>query len=173
MEAWIVYDLASGEELYAGTSPAGTASSQVLSEGAGLIVVPLALIAQRPRDLDALRSALILGIDNDAERARSRFITALPGQVGTYWLKERVARRWVADPTTPAAMLQPEATARGMTLAELADEVIANAEAWEQLAGAIEGLRFGAKVAIGAATTIGAIVEAARVDWSVLDAAAG
>ncbi|MDP1026400.1 hypothetical protein Q5H91_04180 [Sphingomonas sp. KR1UV-12] len=172
MEYWIVYDLATGAELYPGSGMPGTAAYQQPPEGAGIVVVPQAVVAQQPRDLGALKAALILGVDNDAERARAAIITALPGQVGTYVLKEAAARAWLADNGASTAMLQPEATARGMTIAALAAEVIANAEAWAQLSGAIEGMRYAAKARIAAAATIGAIVEAAVIDWSVLNAPA-
>lgn len=171
-EYWIVYDLASGEELYAGQGQDGAASYQQLPENAGLLLVPQAVVVHQPRDLDTLRAALAIGIDNAAEQIRARFVTALPAQVGTYLLKEAAARAWLADETASTVMLEPEATARGMTIAALAVEVIAHAEAWARLAGAIEGLRFAAKTRIAAATTIGAIAEAAVVDWSVLDAPA-
>ncbi|GGB21546.1 hypothetical protein GCM10011380_08910 [Sphingomonas metalli] len=173
MEYWIVYDLVTGAELYAGSGMPGTAAYQHPPEGAGIVVVPQAVIAQQPRDLDALRAALVMGVDNEAERVRSRYVTALPAQIGTYVLKEAAARAWLANSSASTAMLLPEAAARGMTIADLAAEVIANADAWTQLSGAIEGVRFAAKARIAAAPTIGAIVQAALLDWSVLDAPAG
>ncbi len=172
MEYWIVYDLATGEELYTGSGMPGTAAYQQAPEGTGVIMVPQAVVAQQPRNLGALKAALTLGVDNEAERRRGVIITALPGQVGTYLQKEAAARQWLADNSAPTAMLAPEAAARGMTVADLAAEVIANAEAWAYLSGQIEGLRFAAKVAIAGATTIGAIVQAAVIDWSSLDASA-
>lgn len=172
MEYWIIYDLETGEELYAGSGSIGTGAFQKVPDGAGILIVPQAVVAQRPRDLEALRTALVIGVDNQAEQARARFVTALPAQVGTYLLKEAAARAWLADGAAPTVMLQPEATARGMTIAQLAAEVIANAEAWATLAGSIEGLRFAAKERIAAASTIGAIASAAVIDWESLDAAA-
>lgn len=173
MEYWIVYDADSGEELWRGSGPAGSGAVQPLPDNAALLLVPQSVIATPTIDLDALRVALSLSIDNAAEQARARFVTALPGQIGTYVLKEAAARAWLADSSAPTAMLAPEADARGMTIADLAAEVIANADAWTQLSGAIEGLRFGAKWRIAEATTIGNIALAAQIDWTVLDAPAG
>lgn len=171
-EYWIVYDLATGAEVYVGRGAPGTAAYQQAPEGCGVILAPAAMVQQVPRNLDALREALVMGVDNAAERARARFITALPGQVGTYWMKAEVARRWLADNTASTVMLASEATARGMTIADLAAEVVANADAWAIIADQIEGIRFAAKRAIAEATTIGGIAQAAVVDWSVLDAPA-
>lgn len=172
MEYWIIYDLVTGEELYTGSGQPGTAAYQKAPEGAGIIIAPPAMVMQVPRNLDALREALVMGVNNEAERARARYVTALPAQIGTYVLKEAAARAWIADNAAPAVMLEPEAAARGMTIAALAAEVIANADAWARLSGAIEGLRFAAHARIAGATTIGAIAQAAVVDWSVLDASA-
>lgn len=174
MEHWIVFDLASGEARWRGSGPYGAAAAQPLPEGLGVVIVPQAVVASPTDDLDlaSLRAALINSVDMQAEQRRSLYITALPGQVGAYWLKEAVARRWLADNAVSTAALQPEATARGMTIAELAAEVIANAEAWELLSGVIEGVRFTAKVGIDTASNIGGIVQAATLDWSDLDAPA-
>ncbi|GAA3708575.1 hypothetical protein GCM10022268_17370 [Sphingomonas cynarae] len=171
-EHFVAYDLASGKELWRGSGPAGAALTQPLPNGVGILLVPQEVVMQIEIDLPALRTALMVGVDNAAERARARFITALPGQVGTYWMKAEVARRWLADNSASTVMLASEATARGMTIADLAAEVVANAEAWAFVADAIEGIRFTAKRAIAEAMTIGAIAEAAVVDWSVLDAPA-
>lgn len=168
MESWIVYDLATGEELFARQGGVGMAAYQWLPEGAAVAVVPAAVVATLPRDWAPLKAQLDAAVDAEAEAVRARYVTALPAQVGTYLLKEPAARAWLADSSASTAMLQREATARGMTLDELANEVIAKAEAWAILAGAIEGLRFTAKVRIAAAATIGAIVEAAVIDWEKL-----
>lgn len=169
---WVVYDQASGEELYRGSGAAGAGGYQTLQEGTALVVVPIEVVRSPLLDLDVLRNVLVNRIDNMAEQVRSRFITALPAQVGTYVLKEAAARAWLADNTASTVMLQPEATARGMTLEQLASEVITLADHWSKLSGAIEGVRFAAKARIAAANTVGAIAAAAVVNWSDLDAPA-
>lgn len=169
MEYWVVYELDSGKPLYRGSGSIGTAAVQPVREGAALILVPQAIL-QKPDeiDLDALREALTIGVDNEAERMRGRFITALPGQVGAYVLKAQVARRWTADNTSSTVGLASEAKSRRMTIADLAAEVIAREDSWLLASDAIEGVRFGAKLAIAEAQTFGAIVEASKLDWSVL-----
>lgn len=172
MEYWIVFDLATGAPVYPGSGQPGTAAYQQVPEGMKLVVVPQAVIttAWPTLNLDPLRSALMIEVDTEAELVRRRFITALPGQVGAYLLKANAVRRWLADRTASTAMLQPEATSRGMTLEALCADVLQREADWESAAGPIEALRLGAKDAIAAATTLGAIVAARQIDWSALDA---
>lgn len=168
MEYWVVYDLDTGEPLYRGSGSPGMGAVQPVREGAALILVPHAIVETPEINLDALREALTIGVDNEAERMRGRFITALPGQVGAYVLKAQVARRWTADNTSSTVGLASEAKSRRMTIADLAAEVIAREDSWLLASDAIEGVRFGAKLAIAEAQTFGAIVEASKLDWSVL-----
>ena len=46
--------------------------------------------------------------------------------------------------------------------------MIALADAWVRIGSAIEGLRMGAKAALGRATTLRDIVAAITVDWSAV-----
>lgn len=174
MEFWIVFDVATGMPLYPGSGQTGTAAFQQVAEGQQLVVIPPAVMtsAWPTLNLDPLRDAMMMEVDNEAERVRRRFITALPGQVGAYLLKANAARRWLADSSASTAMLQPEATARGMTLEALCAEVLQREADWESAAGPIEALRLAAKDAIAAAPTLGATVAARQINWSVLDAAA-
>ncbi len=172
MEYWIVYDLASGEVLWRGSGSAGSGAVQALPEGAGLIVVPQAVIAHQEVDLAALRVSLEIGVDADAERMRQRFLTPGSGQAMTYARKETEARAWTLDNSVATPFLSAEAPARGMTIATLAAEVIALSDAWVAIGSAIEGRRMGAKSALGQAATLGALINSAAIDWSVLDAAA-
>ncbi|WP_294195856.1 hypothetical protein [uncultured Sphingomonas sp.] len=175
MEYWIIYDLATGQPFYPGSGQPGTAAYQQVPEGFALVVVPAAVMtaAWPALNLDPLRAAMMMEVDNEAELVRRRFITALPGQVGAYLLKANAARRWLADHAASTAMLQPEASARGMTLEALCAEVLQREADWEQAAGPIESIRLAAKDAIVAAPTLGAIVAARQTDWSSLDAATG
>lgn len=172
MESWIVYDIATGEELFAGQGTTGAAASQWVPEGAAIVVVPAAVVASRPRDYAPLKVEIERRIDAAAEVVRARFATSLPLQVGTYLMKEAAARRWLADPAASTVMLQPEATGRGMTLTALAAEVIARYEQWAVASGLIEGARWTAKTRLAAATNLAGIVAAGVIDWSVIDAPA-
>lgn len=174
MEFWIVYDVQTGAPLYPGSGQPGTAAYQQLADGAALLVVPRQTMTDTwpVLNLQPLRDTMMVAIDMEAEAIRGRFITALPGQVGAYLLKANAARRWLADRSASTAMLQPEATKRGMTLEALCDEVLQREADWEAAAGPIESLRLGAKEAVAAADTLLALVAARTIDWTALGDAA-
>ncbi len=166
MENWIVYDLASGEVLWRGGGSSGSSAMQEVPKGASLIIVPAAALRGPVVDLAVIGAYLMARVDLEAERVRLRFVTGGAGQAMTYTRKEAEARAWVAQPTTPTPFLDAEAEATGATRESVAAVVIAQADAWVQVGSAIEGLRMGAKAGIERATTLGAIVAAATVDWS-------
>lgn len=124
--------------------------------------------------LGALRPALRQHIDQAAGQARARHITTSPGQESTYIAKGQEAERYIADgapaDTAPYVMLTAEAGALGITVADLADQVIATRTAWLHLAGAVEAARLGGKAAVEGAETIAAAEAAAAVAIEALNA---
>ena len=124
--------------------------------------------------LGAVRLQLREAIDHAAGQARARHITTSPGQESTYIAKGQEAERFIADgspaDTTPFVMLTAEAGALGISVADLADQVIATRTAWLQLAGAVEGARLGGKAAVEAAETIDEAETAAAAAIAVLGA---
>jgi hypothetical protein len=166
MEYWIVYDVATGTERWRGSGAPGAAALQQLPSGLAAVVVPLAAISGPVVDLDVMRAMLAAEIDRQAEAVRQRFLTPGAGQAMTYQRKEAEARAWLADSTVATPFLSAEATARGMEIADLAAEVVQLADAWTEIGAAIEGVRMGAKAAVGTAATLGGMVAAAQVDWS-------
>lgn len=116
-------------------------------------------------DLAALRARAAEQIDAEAEKVRSRFLTPGAGQALTYQRKEAEARAVLDDTSASTPFLTAEAAAREMTVAALAAEVVAQADAWVIVGAAIEGLRMGAKAQIGAADTPEAIAEATTINW--------
>lgn len=173
MEYWIVYDTASGLELYRGSGSSGSAAYQSLPPGAGLVVVPQAVVASPTLNLAALRVALSARIDAAAEKVRNLFLTPGSGQAMTYSRKEAEARAWIANNSAPAPFLAAEAAARGLSVAAVANEVIALADMWTQVGSQIEAIRLGGKKAVQEADTLGEIVTAAAVDWQPLQALSG
>ncbi|MEG3084818.1 hypothetical protein U1707_14285 [Sphingomonas sp. PB2P12] len=169
-EYWIVYDVATGDERWRGSGSIGTSLHQQLPEGFALVLVPMAVVANAVIDLGTLRAAMAQRIDVEAERVRMSVLTSGSGQAMTYQRKEAEARAWTDDATTQTPFLSAEADARGMAIADLAAEVIQNADVWTTIGAAIEGLRMGAKAAVGRAVNLGAIVAASKADWSVLNA---
>lgn len=108
-------------------------------------------------------------IDGIADRA----FTSSASRAARYIRKETEARAYVAAAEPDDAdfpMLAAEATARGMTVAALADGVIAAADAYAGLAAGIEALRATARIEIEAASTVEAMQTAARAAVAAAEA---
>lgn len=168
MEYWIVYSLDTFQEVYRGSGNVGSSAYQQMPEGTGLVVVPYAVIANGPLDLEALRAAMSLFVDTSAEDFRLQFLTAGMGQAMTYQRKEAEARAWLADNTTRTPFLEAEASACDITVEELVPVVIARADQWEVVGALIEGERMGAKAKIAQGETFADIVKVGRIDWQAL-----
>jgi hypothetical protein len=168
MEYWIVYNLETGSELYRGSGNTGSSAYQQVPEGAGLLVVPYAVIADAALDLEALRGALNLYVDTSAEAFRMKFLTAGAGQALTYQRKEAEARAWLLDNTARTPFLEAEASGRDITVETLVPEVIARADQWEVVGALIEGERMGAKDKIARGETFADMVKVGRIDWQAL-----
>lgn len=107
-------------------------------------------------------------IDTQAGETRKRFITEVPGQEMTYMRKETEARAYVAAHGPKAAdypLLSAEASVKEVALLDLANTVIANANAWSVVGAQIEALRIGAKDAVSKAKTVQQMFDAANVEW--------
>lgn len=105
--------------------------------------------------LEALRANALLLIDEAAGAARTRYITSVPGQEGTYIAKALEAEVWLRDTTQPAgAFLQAEAVATATDLLTCATQIMATRQVWlTQLGPAIELERRRAKLAVQASAT--------------------
>ena len=174
MEHWAIYNVETGAFLWGGSGPAGYAALQPLPEGAALALVPMAALATPGQvNLEPLRSAAEADLDAQADQLAQKFITPGIRKALTYPRKEAEARAWLASgqPDTVAGpFLSKEAAARGMTVPDLAMEVIQRSDAWAAIGSEIEARTQGAKAALAAAATVGAIVAASRIDWSDLAA---
>ncbi len=166
MEYWLIYDVGTGDVLVRGSGMHGAAALPLPDEGAAMIVVPKAVVAQPELNLEALRAALVKRIDAEAEAVRLRYLTAGAGQALVYASKETEARAWLVDDALPTPFLTAEAAARNMTIAALAAEVVAMANQWTAIGAAIEGLRMGAKAQLQAAQNVATMVAAATIDWA-------
>lgn len=172
MEFWIIFDRETGAIVERGSGSTGVAAAQELDASLGMILVPQAVVRTREIDLDVLRAYLAASIDAQAEQVRQQFLTPGAGQGMTYIRKEMEARAWVADGEAATPFLTVEAAARGMTVADLAAEVIQLADAWVVIGSTIEGLRMGAKTTIARSVTFGDVVLASEVDWGKVGQAA-
>ncbi len=108
-------------------------------------------------ELAIVKAAMLAQIDQLAERARLRFITAGEGQAMTYIAKNAEALAWFTDTAALTPFLAAEARALGITIAALAADVRQQALAWQLVGAAIEAVRRGLKVAVGGAATFAAL----------------
>jgi len=95
-------------------------------------------------------------VDEAAGKARARYITWQPGQEAVYQLKREQAQAYKAAgypaDASPWPLIDAEAQARGISEQQVADEILAIADAWMQKAAQIEAIRMKAKADIKAAT---------------------
>lgn len=99
------------------------------------------------------RTEMLAHIDMKAGAVRSRFITIAPGQEATYIMKGEQARNYaaVAFGGAPPPLVAAEAAAMGISPELAAKGITAEENAWSTLAGQIEGMRRGAKIAVNTA----------------------
>lgn len=107
-----------------------------------------------PRTLAEVVGQANAAIDAAAGAARQRYISDVAGQSAVYMRKADQAAEYVAAGYTGTVppYIAAEATARGMTATELADEVLEVADLWDTEVGpAIEAQRVAGKKAVAAA----------------------
>ena len=131
--------------------------------------VPQQAVMTFPIDMPMIRAFYHARIDQEAGEQRGKFITDVPGQAQTYQRKEAEARAWtegdeVANPDAYPFMIA-EATLRGVSVAQVRDDILAQVNALTPIAALIEARRICAKRAVDAAPDIPAIAQAATVDW--------
>lgn len=97
------------------------------------------------RPIETVRAFALRAIDAAAEAQRAKYITAGSGQAMTYMSKLEEARLQVDGAPGPFPILAACVGSDGATVAEVANTVIATAEAWTAIAAQIEGARLGAK----------------------------
>lgn len=109
--------------------------------------------------IEEVKKAALSAIDFEAGKARARYMTVAPGQEATYQLKVEEASAYIAAgrpaDTTAYPMLVSEASARGMSVSQLADIIVATRARWVQLAAMIEAQRVSGKLAVEAAASTG------------------
>lgn len=114
-------------------------------------------------------------IDGAAGRARSRYLTTVPGQEATYTAKYAQAQAYIAAGypvnTAPYPWISQEASRTGLTLTQAADRIKATGDGWANVIGpAIEGLRIGGKDGLAALLTIPDVLTRCRSVIAALEA---
>ncbi len=169
IEYCAIYDTSTGRLEWKTTGQPGAARNQRIEPTMAALVMPYSAYIALPDDLQPLKAAVIDLVNAGAGEFRKRFITDVPGQMGTYQNKEAEARRWASgdDPAT-VPYLAAEASATNRMIDALAAEVVQVADAWRALDVKIEARRRKATVEMIAADNIAAIVAAGMVDWPAL-----
>lgn len=114
-------------------------------------------------------------IDAAAGRARSRYLTTVPGQEATYTAKYAQAQAYIsagypAD-ASPYPWIAQESMRSGLTPPQAADRIKATGDAWANVIGpAIEGLRIGGKDGLEARLTIADVLTHCRSVIAALEA---
>lgn len=115
---------------------------------------------QAQRALQGRREGALSVVDEEAGRARLRYITSVPGQAETYTRKEQQARDWAAAgfAGAPPSFIAAEAAALEREPHIVAQEIIDLADYWGDVKGPqIEATRRKWKVRIAAAESVDAI----------------
>lgn len=114
--------------------------------------LPLAVVQSRAKD----------AIDHKAGEVRKRYITSVPGQEGTYLLKEREAQKFkdALYVGTVPAMIQAEMNATGLLAKAATDDILLRRDQWAAKAAQIEEQRLKGKRSVDAATTEAGVVAA-------------
>jgi hypothetical protein len=169
-EACVFYSLETGE--FNGGwngADAGSGALQQVPEGMGMLVVPIGAVAPDGRlSLPVIVGYFAALIDAGADKVRSMFITNTPGQMATYLEKEAEARRILAGDDAATVFLSAEAAAIGISVADLAAEVVAQADMWRPIGARIEAARRKAKIGVASAPNLGALAQAAKIDWQAV-----
>ena len=171
MEFYVVYNIETGALATKGQGPVGSAAIQVLEPGFAVMIVPRQAVQTTDPsgiDMNAIRASYAGSVDQDAEKVRSVFITSTPGQMGTYLVKEAEARRVLAGEAGNTEFLTAEAEAVGVSIEELASEVVAQADQWRPVGARIEAARRKAKCAIQAASNLTELAAAIVIDWRLV-----
>lgn len=138
------------------------------------LIEPPAVEEPDPEDdlvLDQWKIRLSTRIDEDAERARLRYITGGSGQAMTYQQKAQEAAEVLAlvgsgeIDESQFPLLSAEVGITAPTLIEVAQVVDYAYQTWRVVGAQIEALRLGGKASVSTASTIQAAKAAAQIQW--------
>jgi hypothetical protein len=142
-------------------------TEMLLTVGARVNWRPAALLAAGvPAEtvLAAAAAVIVAGCHAQIDEIADRVYTPSASRSARYVRKEAEARAYLAEVSPDAEdypMLAAESLARSVTLTALAESVVAAADAYTQLAAAVEAARASARIAIEGAASIEAMRAAA------------
>jgi hypothetical protein len=171
MEHYLLFNAETGALISVGQGPANTVTLQgsQLPDGVAIMQIPSqAVLALGGIDMAIIQASYAASIDADADKVRSMFITNTPGQMATYLEKEAEARRVLAGIDGETLFLSAEADAIGVSVADLAQEVVTQADTWRPIGARIEAARRKAKLDVASAPHLAALADAAKIDWQAI-----
>ncbi|HEX7852330.1 MAG TPA: hypothetical protein VF503_01380 [Sphingobium sp.] len=163
---WFHCDAATGAIVTGGVAPPIDAPRQVAPEGEILIVVDDGMVGRpfsEEPDFTSLKAKLSNDIDMGAAAAHQKFYTDVLGR-----RDETVAeaRRWQAgDDAAGYPFMSAEAQVRGLSVAQVQEEIMAEVNRLTPTAALIEAHKVAARQAVQNAANLPVIVGAADVDW--------
>ena len=105
--------------------------------------------------LEEMKAAKLSEINAAADRAISNLTAIYPNlEISTFDNQESEARAYAADPTASTPLLSALAQARGISLPELVERVLAKADAFAVASGSIIGQRQALEDRLDACTTL-------------------
>ena len=105
--------------------------------------------------LEEMKAAKLSEINAAADRAISKLTATYPNrEISTFDKQESEARAYAADPTASTPLLSALAQARGISLPELVERVLAKADAFAVASGSIIGQRQALEDRLDACTTL-------------------
>jgi hypothetical protein len=118
-----------------------------------LYLIDGALAWKETATLDDLKVSKLAELATEFSRRMAAVKAGYPDEEVQSWFEQKAeALAYTADPTAPAPLLTTMASARGITVADLAARVLANAAAWAVTSGAIIGRRQAYEDAVAIAT---------------------
>lgn len=149
---------------YVDNLPEGAGVTRIASEQELCDVLEKAGHGDRaPWSLEEWRARKLAEIKRSAQAAADAYMSSYPEfETLTWESQEREARAYVADSEVATPTLAPIAQARGLSVADLAQRVIAKADAFRAAAAAIMGQRQALEDQIMAAATV---EEVRAIGW--------
>ncbi len=154
-------------------------SEQLITVGPRINWSRAALLAAGVTDAEinaAAAAEIIADCHAQIDGIADRVFTSSASRAARYQRKEAEARAFLAAEAPVAgdySMLAAEATARSMTIAALAADVVVAANAYTALAAGVEAARAGARIAIETAPRMGALTAASASAIAGVAAAVG
>lgn len=118
-----------------------------------------------PMSLGDLKAVKLAGIAREFSDRMSTLKSSYPEEEIQSWFKqESEARAYIDDTSASTPLLSAMATARGITVEDLALRVVANADAWSATSGALIGKRQKYEDQIAAANDVASVSGISWVD---------